>query len=385
VVINDPAGNGPVGDPSVNGSKTYTIDVLLKGYGEDNTSNTGYKRSVFIEEFSTESCYNCPEVAKSLHELFDEYLNGTYQFHYVTIIGDDSGADTRSRIQGYNVNAYPVVFVDGGYETLLGRKEKLAYADAIQTAAERITPDIIINLTASYIEADDQIQLEIEIYNNESISYNGRLRVYLAEVRSTKYQDSDGDPYQNAFLEFAINKDVSILANEEITETKTLSSDTFDPENLMVYAVIFSNEVYQTYQDVGEETYPFDAYYVDGCVGVQVVEGGNLPPTINIDFPKDGKVYFFGRQIKLLDSFTFNKTFLIGRCNFTATASDNDGIDKVELYIDGVLTETFTNGSYEFTYTNSQIFKFQHTVSFVAYDTKGKSASSTLDIFALTL
>jgi len=386
VTVNDPAKNGPTGDPSINGSKTYTIDVLRKDDGGDGSSgNSGYKRAIFVEEFSTESCKNCPEVAESLHELFDQYENGTYQFHYVTIIGDNTNADTKSRIQGYNVTGYPVVFVDGGYETLYGRKEKLAYADAIQTASERTTPDISINLTASYIEADSEIQLEIEVYNNESTAYNGRLRVYLAEVLSTKYQDSDGETYKNAFLEFAINKDITVSANSQQTETKTLSSDDFDPENLMVYAVIFSKTPHQTYQDVDEQINQYTSYYVDGCVGVQVVEGGNLPPSINIDFPKDGKVYFFGRQINLLDSLTFNKTFLFGRCTFTAKASDNDGIEKVELYIDGTLTQNYTAEPYEYTYTNSRIFQFQHTIRFVAYDTKGKSASSTLDIFALTL
>ena len=386
VTVNDPAKNGPVGDPSINGSKTYRIDVLRRGNGgDDSSADSGYKRAVFVEEFSTESCHNCPEVAESLHELFDEYKNGTYQFHYVTIIGDNTNSDTKSRIQEYNVDAYPIVFVDGGYETLYGQKEKLAYADAIQTASEKTTPDIMINLTASYNEVDKKIQLEIDVYNNESTEYTGRLRVYLAEVSSTKYQDADGETYKNAFLEFAINKDITVSANEGKTETKTLNTDTFDPENLMVYAVIFSKEKHQTYQDIGEQINPFDAYYVDGCVGVQVVEGGNLPPSINIEFPKDGKIYLFGKQIKLLDAFTFNKTFLIGRCSFTAQVTDSDGIEKVELYIDGALIQTFTTEPYNFTYKNDKIFKLQHTVRFVAYDTKGKPASSSLDIFALTL
>jgi hypothetical protein len=386
VVINDPAGNGPVGLPSTNGSKTYDIIVVKRDDGSNNTSDdTGYQKSVFIEEFSARTCKNCPDVADSLHELFETYKSSQYQFHYVTIIADHDHSDTNSRLQDYNVIAYPVVFVDGGYQTLYGRKDTLTYGNAIQTASERNVPDIKINLTASYIESNNEIKITVKCVNDEQNEYTGRIRVYLAEIISTKYQDSLGKQFNNAFLEFAINKDVTILANDEKTETKTLNGDSFDPENLMVYAVMFSKEKHETYQDVDEEINPFDAYYVDACVGVQVVEGGNLPPSISIEYPKLGKVYFLGNQIKLLDSFTFQQTFLIGRCKFTVKANDNDGIEKVELYIDGTKIDTFDSEPYEFNYRNSRILQFKHTITFTAYDSLGKTASASLDIFAITL
>ena len=186
-------------------------------------------------------------------------------------------------------------------------------------------------------------------------------------------------------MEFAINKDVTIPANGEKTESKTLSGDVYDPENLMVYAVIFSKESHSTYQDIDNEINQFNAYYVDACVGVQVVEGGNLPPSISISYPHIGKVYFRGNQIKLLDSLTFQTTFLIGKCNFTFQASDNDGIEKVELYIDDVLTQTFDSTPYAFDYRNERIFQLAHTIKLIAYDNQGKTASASLDIFAITL
>jgi hypothetical protein len=209
--------------------------------------------------------------------------------------------------------------------------------------------------------------------------------VYLAEIVSTKFQDADGQQYKNAFLEFAINKDITISANNEKIETKTLDGNQFDPENLMVYAVVFSKNKHETYQDIEQENYPFNAYYVDACIGHQVVEGGNLPPSISIQIPENGKIYIFGRKINLLDSFTFQNTILIGRCNFTVQASDNDGIDKVELYIDGTLSQTFTSIPFEYTYRNDNLFQCRHTITFTAYDSKGKTASASLDIFALTL
>lgn len=376
VIINDPSGNGPIGDPSINGSETYDILVLKKDDGTNESDE--YQRYVFIEECSYESCSNCPDVSDSLHKLYE---SGKYNFHYVTLVEEDT--DASNRMQEYNVEAYPVVFVDGGYQVFLGTKDKATYQNAIDDAFERETPNIKINLTAEYDETDKKIDINVQIINDENSEYKGKLKVYLAEIVSTSYQDSDGNQYNHAFLEFAINKDVTISANSDKTETKTIDGNIFDPENLLVYAVVFSNEKHEKYQD--QEKYLFNAYYVDACAGVQVVEGGNLPPHISIQHPESGKVYFRENKIKLLDGLTLQQSILIGQCTFTANASDNDGIEKVELYIDDILIENFTSEPYEFTYKNSELIKLKHTIMFKAYDTKGKEASASLDILAFTL
>jgi len=278
-----------------------------------------------------------------------------------------------------------VVFVDGGYEVILGKKATATYEDAIQSALERTTPDIRINLTATFDETDNETDLSIKISNNESNEYKGKLKVYLAEIVSKNYQDANSEQYRHAFLEFAINKDITISSNGEITEIKTLDAKSFDPENLLIYAVVFSNDKTEKYQNPDESKYPFNAYYVDACSGVQVVEGGNLPPSIGIQHPENGKIYFRGRKINFLNSLTLQQTLLIGQCNFTVSASDNDGIDKIELYIDDELTKTFNSATVEYNYKNSKILSFKHTIKFTAYDTKGKSASASLDIQAFTL
>ena len=380
VVIDDPAGNGPVGMPSINGSITYKIQVLTKNDGNDTTDdNTTYQRYVFIEESTAESCTNCPEVAESLHELYE---SGKYNFHYVSLIAEDTEA--KARLDEYNVEAYPVVFVDGGYNVILGKKSTATYENAIQSALERETPDIRINLTATFDKTDNETDITIKITNMESSEYKGKLKVYLAEIVSEHFQDSNAEQYRHAFLEFAINKDITISSNGEITETKTLNAETFDPENLLVYAVVFSNDKHEKYQNPDEETYPFNAYYVDACAGVQVVEGGNLPPSIGIHSPENGKIYFMGRKINLLNSLTLQQTLLIGRSTFNVSADDKDGIEKIELYIDDVLTQTFNSDTVEYIYKNSKIFDFKHTIKFTAYDTQGKSASASLDIQAFT-
>ena len=58
VTINDEVGNGPIGDPSIDGSKYYTITV--------SNPTEDLKHFVFIEEGTATWCNNCPKVAEIL-------------------------------------------------------------------------------------------------------------------------------------------------------------------------------------------------------------------------------------------------------------------------------------------------------------------------------
>ena len=96
------------------------------------------------------------------------------------------------------------------------------------------------------------------------------------------------------------------------------------------------------------------------------------------------KIYLRGNKINLLDSFTLKQTVLFGKCTFTVQANDSDGIDRIEVFIDGVKVQNFTSDTIEYEYMNSKLLKFSHTILFKAYDTKGKDASASLDILAFT-
>ena len=77
VTVDDAAGNGPVGNPSSDGSIYYTIDVKRD---IENLVHT-----VFIEEGTATWCESCPVVAEILHELYD---SGEYSFYYVSMVED---------------------------------------------------------------------------------------------------------------------------------------------------------------------------------------------------------------------------------------------------------------------------------------------------------
>ena len=108
VTVNDDANNGPVGDPSDDGSVYYTIKVLA-----DNQDIVHY---VFIEEATATWCEYCPVISDILYDL---YNSGEYNFYYVSMVTDKNN-EAKERIEiEYNKYVYPSVFIDGGYEVIV--------------------------------------------------------------------------------------------------------------------------------------------------------------------------------------------------------------------------------------------------------------------------
>ncbi|MCD6108766.1 MAG: hypothetical protein J7J89_04795 [Thermoplasmata archaeon] len=106
-----------------------------------------------------------------------------------------------------------------------------------------------------------------------------------------------------------------------------------DPSNLMVIAVLFNPQEHQGYSDPPDNTKEFTAYYVDDADGDIVLEG-NLPPGVDIISPKEGYLYLFDQPKLRLPS---GNTILVGKTHVKVYANDDNGIEKVEFYIDGNL------------------------------------------------
>ncbi len=164
VTANDEAGNGPVGDPSKDGSSFYIISVK-----EDKKELV---HNVFIEEGTGTWCSNCPKVANILHDLYE---SGKYNFYYVSLI-NDTNSEANSRLKDdYNIYGYPTVYIDGGYDLVFGAKEKGVFEDSISKAQKREIPELYLNVTAQLEENNKETNISIEIINYEEKSYNGRL------------------------------------------------------------------------------------------------------------------------------------------------------------------------------------------------------------------
>jgi len=378
VTIDDAAGNGPVGEPSVDGSIFFIINIL-----EDGENGEGeYIRKAFVEEGSFTTCKYCPMVAGMLYEL---YSSGDYNFYYVTLIQSNEKATARLKNE-YNLYGLPTVFIDGGYKVLMGGgHEKSDYAQAIREAELRTVPDIQLKVSAEYDNNTNELFCNANLKNNEDKEYNGRLRVYLTE-KISRWSGPEGEPYHFGFYDFLINKEISIAGNTNASFNETRDISDLDPENLMVIAAVFNSEKYQTFSDPPYNKYPFDAYYADAADGSELLEGENLPPTVGFSLPQIGKLHILGTPI--FDFIYHKNTVLVGRAKIVAEVHDDSGIEKVELFIDGNLVGEDTEEPYEFSFRKVNLIKRlirKRTISVKVYDDEGKTGENSMEVITIFL
>ena len=370
ITVNDEAGNGPVGNPSKDGSRFYTISVK-----EDKKELV---HNVFIEEGTGTWCSNCPEVANILHEL---YASGDYNFYYVSLI-EDKNSEAKSRLEeDYNIYSYPSVYIDGGYDLVLGANEKSVFEERISKAQIREVPELYLNVTAQLGESSKETNISVEIINYEDYTYTGRLKLYLTERNSIQYWGGQGI-YHFGLIKIIYNEEINISSKEEKNIDKIYDFTEFDIDNLMVIGVIFNSESIEKYSDTNKEN-PFDAYYADASQGALIVKNANLKPEVGITNPKNGRFHIFGKEIPL--HLNLENTILIGRTPITVYASDDSKVEKVELYIDGTLVKTFEDEPYEYLWKKPSWIKLKHNIKVIAYDDKGKTSEAEIEVYAFIL
>jgi hypothetical protein len=283
-----------------------------------------------------------------------------------------------NRLNEYNILGYPTVYIDGGYKVLMGSNvPKSDFEKNITAAASRIVSNIFVNTTANWDNHTNIITVHVRAINRETSIYSGRLRVYVTELISTKWQA--GTPEHFSFLNFLMNEDVQISGNGNISLVKTMNASGLDPEDLMLFSVFFNAEKYTGYSQPPDKN-PFDAYYVDAVSATRVVKAGNLPPEVGIQNPS---VKYFHRLGKPVRKTLTGKTILQGKTTIIASAHDDSTIKKVEFYVNGKLMATVTQEPYQWTWHKFTIGK--RTISVKAYDDSGKVSTACINVAALML
>jgi hypothetical protein len=382
VTVNDDAGNGPIGDPSTNGSSYYTIMVMNTNTippeendtnGGEPNSNQNTTRFVFIELGTKIVCSVCPKISAIINEL---YTSDSLPFYYVSLPIDNPKA--AERLNEYNLYGTPTAYIDGGYNVLYGSKlQKSDFEKNITAAAARVTPKIYVSTTANWDNHTNIITVTVHMENQETTVYTGRLRVYETEFISTKWQAST--PQHFSFLDFLINQDIQIERKSNLNLTKTMNTTDLDPENLMLFSVIFNAEKHTGYSQPLDKN-PFDVHVVDAVIATRVIKAGNLPPEVGIQSPTVKTLHRFGKPIR---GTLTGKTVLLGKTPIVVSAHDDSKIIKVEFYINDKLMATVTQEPYQWTWHTFTMGKRFITVK--AYDDAGKSTTARIDVFAIML
>jgi len=394
MIVNDAAGNGPVGDPSTDGSIYYTIAVQPAGGDHGNETLT---HTVFIEEATATWCNNCPMLADTLLSLYE---GNKYDFYYVALINDTNQLALQRNWKEYHVWGFPTAYVDGGYKVIVGADNpKSLYTDAINASRARPTlPKIKLTVTSQ--NTTNEVTVTAKIENRGNTTYNGRLKLYLTEIIS-QVNDYTSKPYHYSLINYLNDTNISVDGNNQIILTTIKNLSGYDFENLMIIGVVFSLEKNTGYSNPPNNN-PFNAYYADATNATKVVPKGNLPPQLQITSPLKGHIYRNGKlgplsewilhrthhlkifaNISLFPSFLHNKTFLFGKTKIiTVNATDDSAVAKVEFYIDGVLVYNATKAPYEFSFTNKLLTRtllpHDHTLKVIVYDDTGKTTSASL-------
>jgi len=100
--------------------------------------------------------------------------------------------------------------------------------------------------------------------------------------------------------------------------------------------------------------------------------------SIEITKPKEEYLYIFDQEIMPLEN-----TMIIGKITVEIDAYDEDGIDRIEFYIDDVLKSTYTESPYEWTWNEFVIGV--HEIKVVAYDNEGNKAEDEMNVIIFNI
>jgi len=378
VTVNDKANNGPIGEPSIDGSTFYTITVLKN---RDPDENITLNRAVFIEKATATWCSNCPEVAEKIHQA---YTSQDIPFYYVSMV-EDKNQKAKNRLENdYKIFGYPTAYIDGGYKVLVGSESiPNDFNSALQQAANRPAARIQITLQSEWNETKEELKNTIYVKNYEEKTYTGNLKIYITEIKS-QWADYNGDPYHFSFLDYGMDRSVTIPSGENISFSNTwkASESEYDivKENLWIVAVVSNDQKQVSYSKPSTQEHEFDSFYVDATAASRVTEG-TLPPTIGIKTPKSLNHYIFGNEQK---NRFISTTYLIGRMTIETTVSSDLPIEKIIINITGKRTninEELTQSPYEYTWNQ---FSFgMHTITATIYDEQGSKNSDSIEVWAL--
>lgn len=206
---------------------------------------------------------------------------GIQDFYYVSLVDDmNVHAEYRTQVE-YNLYYWPTVFFDGGFEVVLGAESipaaKAAYEAAIINCGDREVPDVEATLTVYWI-GDATMEITVSIQNNEPELYEGHIRTFVTEIESSMgWNDTGGNPYTYAFLDYAFDEDITINTGNTWESSVIWNGYEHDDgygndfggitqENIVVIAAVYNAEWHQGYAYPPDQN-PFDAYYVDEVTG----------------------------------------------------------------------------------------------------------------------
>jgi hypothetical protein len=273
--------------------------------------------TVFCEFACSYNCYNCPETAEVLSQI---YKSNEYDFEYITYVTNENSLALDAIIKHYNIAGYPTCFFDAGYEIAYNSTpDEYNFGKKIEAASNRPVHDITIDLNITWFAdcCNKYVYTNITIFNNENTPYDGILKLYITEINSRWNYTINGNikSYHNAFIDF-ISEDENIYINPESSITlklpmwSALIPDGLEPNNMMIVAVVCnSNNPYKAFSDPPKNEHSFFVYKVDAVSKKKIKNSIEKPIQSKIIQPIDNKLLFL--QKNLQNILFFEKNMII--------------------------------------------------------------------------
>ena len=363
-----------------------TIFIMPAAVKSSNESKADFTHTVFVEYTTATWCPYCKYAHAALRNIY-----GEYPFYFVTHVIDKNKNAYSRAVEDYNIYYIPTVFFDGGYDVIVGADAvgtEEIYSESIIECGERIVADIDINISAMWM-SNATMRINVEVYNNEVLDYEGYLRIYVVEKESSMGWHDTGDvPYAFAFLDYAFNelivvdgkgtfKEEIIWNGNEHSNGYGVTFGQITPDNTMIIAVIFNSEKHQGYAVPPDEA-PFDAYYVDDAAAT-IPSIDTMPPELSVDCPEEGYLHIFGKKI-----LPTGITIIIGDITIKASAIDMEtGVSSVKFYVDDELQSIVSSPPYEWRWSEAAFL--QHTLKIVAEDMAENNAEKTINVLVFKI
>jgi len=164
-------------------------------------------------------------------------------------------------------------------------------------------------------------------------------------------------------------------------------SDTLSGINKTFYKI--DEEEWQVYTDtlVIDETgkHEIRFYSVDMAGNVEeekiiTLKVDRISPNIIIEKPREGYLYIANREIIPVAT---GNTIVIGNINVKAYAYDEEGIEKVEFYFDGVLKKVDEKEPYSWMCSEKTVGS--HVIKAIAYDKAGNNSEDEIKCFLINI
>jgi len=235
------------------GAAAITINVDSSSIPQINSMDD-YTHTVFVEIASGQFCSPCDNWNTNISDV---YNSGDFNFEYVHMViwgfggfSDILNTEADQWKDPYGITSAPDSIFDGDFERLTGNFPN-NLPTKLDASGARVVKDIEANISLGWL-GEGKIKVNIEITNNEADTYNGFIRVPITEINS-RYKTLNGGIYHNAFLDYALQEDISIPAGQNYTDSvvwdgndhEDNNGDDFgdiDPDNIKVILGVFNDE-----------------------------------------------------------------------------------------------------------------------------------------------